>query len=796
MLKNYFKIAWRVLLKSKVYSFINLGGLAIGMACCLLIVLYVRDELSYDQFHENAHRIYRVLAESGNEEDRVLESANTSFRVGPALKQSFPEVLDAIRFREGYRGVLSYGEKSFAEKKFYFVDPTVFEVFTFEFAIGDPKTALAQPNNVVLTERTARKYFGDADPIGQVLHYEGWAGPADLTVTGVLKNLPQNTHFDFDFLGSLDIIDTSDFYWTWFTSLWTYILLPENYPPEQLQAKFPDFIDRQIKPNLDRDESWFILDLEPLTDIHLYSQLDVQMKPTSNILFVYLFSAIAAIILILACINFTNLATARSLKRAKEVGMRKALGSQRYELIAQFLGESMLICILALALAIALAELSLPLFNSLAEKAIRIDYFNDGFVLLALFGTVLVTGLLSGSYPAFALSRFQPVTVLKGTPGTGQTGSFTLRKSLVVFQFFISIVLIISVIAISSQLEFIRAKNLGANIEQVVVIPMSEKAESFLNTIKQNSNVINASVSSRVPVEIESFDTRPVFVQGFEKPIQMENFNIDEDFLATYQIELVAGRNLSRQFASDSTAFLLNESAVQAFGWGTPEMAIGKQIGWQFNYKKGQVVGVVKDFHMVSLHEAISPLILHKLPEAYWYNFISVRLRPQDISESLAFIEETWQNFNPRGGYDYFFVDDSFAKIHRADVRFGQVVSVFTAMAIVIACLGLFGLISYTAEQRTKEIGIRKVLGASVAGIVRLLSKEFVKLVMIANLVAWPIAWYAMRLWLQNFAYRIELNFWHLLLAGSVALLIAIASVSSQAIKAALADPVKALRYE
>lgn len=796
MLKNYLKIAWRVLLKNKVYSLINLGGLAIGMACCLLIVLYVRDELSYDRFHENAHRIYRVIAESGNEENRVFDSANTSFRVGPAMKQSFPEVLDAIRFREGYRGVLSYGEKSYAEKKFYFVDPTVFEVFTFEFAIGDPKTALALPNNVVLTERVAQKYFGDDDPIGKVLHYEGWAGPADLTVTGVLKNLPYNSHFDFEFLGSLEIIDTSDFPWTWFTSLWTYVLLPENYPPEQLKAKFPDFFNQQIKPNLDSDDSWFILDLEPLTDIHLHSQLDVQMKPTSNILFVYLFSAIAAIILVLACINFTNLATARSLKRAREVGMRKALGGQRRELIVQFLGESMLICILALALAIALAELCLPLFNSLAEKAVRIDYFNDGFVLQALFGIVLITGLLSGSYPAFAISRFQPVAVLKGTSGSGETGRFTLRKILVVFQFFISIVLIISVLVISNQLDFIRAKDIGANIEQVVVIPMSEKAGAFLHTIKQNANVINASASSRVPVEIESFDTRPVFVQGFEKPIQMENFNIDEDFLATYQIELVAGRNLSREFAGDSTAFLLNESAVHAFGWGSPEEAIGNQIGWQFNYKKGQVVGVVKDFHMVSLHDAIHPLILHKLPEAYWYNFISVRLRPQEISESLAFIEKTWRNFNPRGGYDYFFVDESFAKIHRADARFGQVVSVFTAMAIIIACLGLFGLISYTAEQRTKEIGIRKVLGASVAGIISLLSKEFVSLVMIANLTAWPIAWYAMRLWLQNFAYRIELNIWVLLLAGGVALLIAIVTVSAQAIKAALADPVEALRYE
>ena len=433
MFKNYLKICLRVLRKNKAYSLINLGGLAIGMACCLLMLLYIRDELSYDQFHENADHIYRVIAESGREDDRVFDSANTSFPIAPKLKEVFPEVLDAIRFREGFQGVVSYNEKSFAEKKFYFTDPTVFEVFTFAFERGDPQTALTQPKNVVLTNSTAQKYFGFEDPIGKTLHYEGWAGPLDLTVTGVLKDLPRNTHFDFDFIGSLAVVDSIDFSWTWFTSLWSYVLLPENYPPEQLQQKFPDFAERYIKPNLERDDSWFMLDLEPLTDIHLHSQLDTQMKPTGSIVLVYLFSAIAAIILALACINFTNLATARSLKRAKEVGMRKALGSQRHHLIAQFLGESIVLCLLSLFVAIVLAELSLPAFNTIAEKAINIDYFGDRFVLLALLGIVVSTGILSGTYPAFVISRFSPIAVLKHAQPSVASSRFTLRQGLVGF---------------------------------------------------------------------------------------------------------------------------------------------------------------------------------------------------------------------------------------------------------------------------------------------------------------------------------------------------------------------------
>lgn len=798
---NVLKIAWRTIRREPAAAAINLLGLAIGMACCMLITLYIRHELSYDGFHAQGDRIYRVIAESGRDEQRFFQGANTSFPVGPALKAHFPEVADMVRFREGFGAVVSYGDSHFAEKKFYMADPAVFDVFTFRFVAGNPKTALAQPSNVVLTQRMARKYFGNADPIGKRLHYEGWGGPAELIVTAVLADLPDNTHFDFDFLASLRLIDTSDFSWTWFTSLWTYILLPEDVPVAHLQDKFPAFIEQVVKPNLANQETWFMLGLEPLTNIHLHSGLDIQMRPVSDIRYIYLFAAIAVVILILACINFTNLAIARSLRRAREVGLRKALGGQRLDLMLQFLGESMLICVLALVLGVVLAELAMPYFNAIAGKAIQIDYLGDAFILLALLVILLATGFMAGGYPAWVISRFSPITALKQAAPTGAKSRTPLRHLLVIFQFAISIVLLVAVLAISTQLDYIRHKQLGADIEQVVVIPHSEKAATFLQALQQQPGIISASASSRVPVNTESFDTRPVFIDGIEAAVQMENFNIDEGFLRTYGIELVAGRNLSPNLASDSSAFLLNESAVKAFGWGAPENAIGKQIGWQFGYKKGTVIGVVKDFHMVSLHEEIRPLILHKMAQPFWYNFISVRLQPEALAITLPFIEQTWRAFNPRGGYEFFFVDEGFAALHRADERFGQVVAIFTAMAIFIASLGLFGLVSFMAEQRTREIGIRKVLGASVASVVRLFTSDYAKLVLIANVVAWPLAWFAMQRWLQTFAYRSpELTgsngWWLLAVAGLVALAIALVTVSAQAVKAALANPVDSLRAE
>ncbi len=798
MFKNYLKIALRNLLRHKGYSLINMSGLGVGIACCLLITLYVRHELSYDRFHEKADRIFRVIAETGRDGQMEFESANTSFPIGPALANVFPEVEEAVRFRQAYQAVVTHGDEHFAEARFYFVDPAVFKVFSFAFEtpmLG--ATALAQPNTVVLARSTARKYFGDEDAIGKTLFYQGSGGARQLTVTGVLRDLPGNSHFDFEFLASMLSLDTAELSWTWFTSLWTYVLLPENYPPEQLIAKFPAFVERHLpaKDKIDPGET-MIMGLEPLTDIHLHSRLDKQMKPNSDIKYVRLFAIIGLFVLVIACINFMNLATAASLQRAKEVGMRKTLGAQRANLIRQFLGESFLFTGIAMVLGLVAVEAALPALNAFMGKTIALRFFNDGFIWLALLVLATFVGFVSGSYPAFVLSGFKPVAVLKSGRATPGGWSAGVRKTLVVFQFAVTIVLIIGTAVVYCQLEFIRHKNLGAKVDQVVVIPYSENVGPIMHELRQNPNVLSATASSRVPVNIESFDTRPMLVEGFDKAIQMENFNIDESFLATYNIELVAGRNLSREIISDSSAFLINEAAVKHFGWASPAAAVGKRLGWQNGFRWGEIVGVVKDFHIVSLHEPIQPLVMTKLPEHYWYNYISVLIQPAETAATLRYLEKVWRTFTPAGGFEYFFVDESFARLHRQDERFGQIVAVFAAISIFIACLGLLGLAAFAAERRTKEIGIRKVLGATITSVAALLSKDFVKLVLFANLIAWPIAWYMMNRWLQDFAYRVEIGWRVFALAGGIALLIALLTVSTQAIKAALANPVEALRYE
>ncbi|MCI0695038.1 ABC transporter permease [candidate division KSB1 bacterium] len=795
MFKNYLKIALRNLLRQKGYSFINIAGLAVGMACCLLIIFYVQDELSYDRFHENAERFYRVAAERHRNTD-VRWSAWSPVPMGPALRAEIPEVTEAIRFWRAFQPVISYEDKHFREKKFYFTDPAVFAVFSFELSKGDRATALAAPGTVVITETSAKKYFGAADPIGKTLRYVGYpADTVNLVVTGVLRDLPHYTQFEFDFLASLLGVETEQDNWGSTKPIWTYVLLPENYSPNLLESKLPAFVERHFTSANSSDSR--ILHLEPLRDIHLYSRYEGGFKSKSDIAYVYLFSAIGFFILLIACINFMNLATARSLKRAREVGMRKVLGAQRAQLVKQFLGEAFLLGGLALLLALVLVEMLLPHFNAFTGKAIAISYFRDEFVLAALLGIVLLAGLLAGSYPAFFLSRFKPIVVLKGASLRGaNSGSLFMRKGLVAFQFAISIVLIIATAVVYRQLDYVRNMKLGFDEEQVVVLPYSENERPLLTALAQHPSVLNVSVSQRVPVNTVNADGRTVRIEGSDDPIRVESYLIDDAFLDTYRIELVTGRNLSRIFASDSAAFLLNETAVKAFGWNSPAEALGKRLTWS-GWKTGAVIGVIKDFHMSSMHEAIEPLVLHTIPQdRWWRTFISVRLRPDNLAGTLNFLETTWRTFTPNGAYEYFFVDDSFDELHRADQRFGQIFGYFAALAVIIACLGLFGLAAYAAEQRTKEIGVRKVLGASIASVVMLLSKDFLKLVGIGFTVASPLAYFAMNRWLQDFAYRIQMGPEIFVAAGLMALLIAGLTVFYQSLKAALANPAEALRYE
>ena len=789
MLKNDLKIAFRNLLKHKGYTFINVTGLAVGMACCFLILLYVQDEMSYDKFHDNAKQIYRVTREFGSS-GSVEPAANTSYPIAPAFKVEFPEVVDVVRFRRRFRPVIRYKDKRFWEEGFCLTDSTFLDVFTFPMVKGNPGTALREPNSVVLTEETARRYFGDEDPMGKVLLYNH---DIEFKVTGVLRNLPQNTHFKFDFIAPIESLDGPWERWTTFVRNYTYLVLTEGYDPAELESKFPALIDKYVGKELSARGYTFKLHLQRLTDIHLRSHLSSEIKPNSDIAYVYLFSAIAFFILLIACINFMNLSTARSARRAKEVGLRKVIGAHRLQIIQQFLGESIILSLIAFLLAIGSVELLLPGFNALSGKELVFHGF-DTLLLLGLIGIVLFVGIVAGGYPAFFLSAFQPVEVLKGGFISDSAGS-RVRKSLVIFQFIISIALIVCPVIVYKQMDYIRKKDLGFDKEQIIVVPLGsqvrQRSEVIKSQWKQHPYVLNATSSLLVPTR--SLWTWNVIPQGKQKAIETGTYMVDYDFIETYKMEIITGRNFAREFAMDAKeAFLINETAMLQFGWASPEIAIGKQLDWA-GERKGNVIGVVRDFHVGSLHEKIDPVVFFINPD---YNYLSVRILADDIGGTISYLENTWSEYLSHLPFEYFFLDERFDQLHRADKKVGAIFGSFSTLAVIIACLGLFGLASFTAEQRTKEIGIRKVLGATVANVTSLLSKDFIKLVLVANLIAWPVAWYAMNRWLQGFAYRIDVGWLPFALAGGLALIIALLTVSTQAIKAALANPVKSLRYE
>lgn len=791
MFKSYLKITIRNLQRYKEYSAINILGLAVGLTCFLLISVYVRHELTYDRFHEKAERIYRigVKIERG---DLVRRMAWSQVPLGPALHADFPETEHVVRFWRASRPVVLHEQNAFREKKFYFTDAEVFEVFSFQLLAGNPGTALASPNSVVLTESTALRLFGDAPAIGKVIEYEGYpAGTKHLTVTGVLRDLPDNTQFDFDYLASLAGVLTEADNWGSRKPIWTYVLLADGTNPTQFEGKLKGYIE-------DKDSgasAKFTLHLEPLRDVHLFSSFIGGFKPGNDINSVYLLTLIGFFILLIACVNFMNLATARSLKRAKEVGLRKVLGAYRGQLIRQFLGEAILLSCFSLLISLLLLELVLPSFNEIFNATLQITYAQDGAFFLLILVTVLLVGLLAGLYPALVLSRFRPAVILTGRMFGNFKGA-ALRNGLVVFQFAISIVLIIGTLMVQRQMEFVRKKQLGFNQDLLVVLPYSENETPLLPALSDHFGVQSVCVSQRVPVNNIKSDGRPISFPYVEEPVRVESYIVDDGFLETYQMKFLAGRNFSSQMASDTAAFVITETAVKLFGWISPHEALGKEMTWS-GYKAGRVIGVVEDFHTTSLHEKIEPVVLHMLSqESWWRTFITVRIEPGDLAGTLAFLESTWRKFSPKGAYEYFFIDESLAQLHRADQLAGKLFAVFAMLAIIIACLGLFGLAAYSAEQRNKEIGVRKVLGASIRSVLGLLSKDFVKPVLWANFLAWPIAWFAVDSWLQNFAYRVEIGWLMFVLAGGLALLIAIVTVSTQAMRAALANPVEALKYK
>jgi len=801
MFKNYFKIAIRNLGRNQGYAVINIFGLVIGMACCLLILLYVQDELSYDRYHQNAARIYRVALQLHAGNAPVKSFAVTSPPMAPALLRDYPEIRQAVRLQNS-APLVGYGERRFYEDNFFWADASVFAVFTFPLIQGDAVTALREPRSIVLAEKMARKYFGAENPIGKVLTV---ADTLDLKVTGVMANIPSHSHFIPDCFASFSTLsqifpsnrDNWESNW-WNHGYYTYLLLDEQASAAVVEQRISRLTARYIEEQ-EKISGKQVLFLQPLTAIHLRSNLRSEIAPNSDIRYVYIFSAVALLVLLIACTNFMNLATARSARRAKEVGVRKVLGAHCSQLVKQFIGESVLMSLLAFLIALVLVELLLPFFNELAGKTLALPLSGNAWLWLGLLGATLLTGIIAGGYPAFFLSAFRPVETLKGAFKIGVKGVLP-RQGLVVFQYSISILLMIGTVTVYHQLEFMRNQRLGFDKEHVMVIPIRgdeaiiRRFAALRQELLENGEVLGVTASSAAPGgRLYNIAIRPEGTPANQTKTML-TLAIDHEFVKLYSLQLAAGRDLSKEFSADSTqAFLLNEAAVKDLGWGSPENAIGKQFNWGLG-KVGRIVGVVKDFHFNSLQQRVPPMVMHLYPN--WFEFLSVKIDGKNVPQALAFVESKWRGLVPGVSFEYSFLDASFDRQYAAEEKLGRISFYFSLLAILIACLGLFGLAAFFAEQRTKEIGVRKVLGASVAGIVGLLSKDFIKLMLVANLLAWPVAWYAMNKWLQDFAYRINIGWWIFALAGGVALFIALLTVSTQAIKAALANPVEVLRYE
>ena len=797
MLKNYLKITLRHLQRQKVYSLINIAGLSVGMACFILILLFINYEFSYEEHHTNADRIYKIYIE------HHLPTGVNRIRSSPVplaeiLHDEIPEIQDFTRMQTIGNPLVHYDDRGFYEDGVVFVDPGIFTIFSFHFVAGDKEKALKDKNSAVLTEDMAVKYFGRENPIGKSLVVNN---RHSILVNGVIKNHPKNSNLQPGILISFSTIEdiAGKAYMTnWLSQIvQSYILIPENASIPQLEEKIQAAFKKHVREDDDR-----ILKLDQFSRMHLYSELE----DTGDIKTIYIFMAIGFLIILTACINFMNLATARSVKRAKEVGLRKVVGAVRGQLIKQFIGESAVFSALSLLLALILVFLFLPTLNTLTGQFVRFQDLGRAEIFLSLIGIVLLVGLLSGSYPALFLSAFQPANVLKGTLKSGTKGGL-FRKILVVAQFGISIILIVCTIILNKQLHYIQNRPLGFKKDQIVVIRNSDRQRNIAplkEELLRNSNISGVTGSLQLPSSIGMYNNVTWEGAVGEEQTEIIHNRVDYDFLDTYEIELLAGRNFSKEYPSDqgggrdadsARSIIINEEAVRRFGWEDP---IGKRVIQVYGERRiyFTVIGVVKDFHFSSLRNPIKPMNFFLSPDSNRY--ISAKMLSQDISGTLKFIEETWKKLAPESPIEYFFLDTVFERRYRSEVRLQRLFSYFSGLAIFIACLGLFGLASFAAEQRTKEIGIRKVLGASETSLIFLLSKEFTLLVLIANLVAWPLAYLAMHNWLEGFAYRIQLNS-HLgffLLASVIALFIALVTVSFQAIKASLVNPINSLRYE
>lgn len=793
MIKNYFKIAFRNLWKHKVFSFINIMGLTVGMSACLLISMYVSFELNYDAFHSKADRIYRVVTDVITPSE-TIHAGVTSWAYGPTIQREFPEV-EAYARISGGSFLVRKGDIKFQEEGSVFADSALFKVFDFPLLKGDPRTALTEPLSLVFTEKGAKKYFGDNDPLGQTLLLSGDGLPAK--VTGVMKDIPENSQIKGDMFISMSTLTQRfnkgiDDEWGNFGAT-TYLLLRPGASSSALEKKFPAMVERGAASVMKETKMSYKLFLEPLLAVHLHSTRDVSEKGSMDN--VYVFSVVAVFILLIACINFVNLTTARSAERAREVGVRKVVGATKALLARQFVIESIMLCLIAFVFAVILSTALIPLFNNLSGKIITTGIFDAPSFLAAMLGGSVLIGILAGVYPALVLSSFEPVVVLKGRFTTSVKG-ILLRKGLVTVQFAISIALIIATMIVYVQMNYMRNRDLGFTKDQMLVVKTEgdPRRQAFKESLTGLAGVKATALSSGVP----GSGTRGAYSQIENKSGDMQASNldlyfVDFDYIPQFGFKMAAGRPFSRDFGTDTTqAMVVNEAAVKLLGYSKPEEAIGRRFNqWG---REGKIVGVVRDFHFRSLQEAIKPLTMRIEPGGT--EMVSVKIEGRDVKQAVAAIEQKWKQLVPERPFSYFFMDEFFDRQYRAEERFEKLFFNFAVLAIFISCLGLLGLASYSTMQRTKEIGVRKVMGASVASIVGLLSKDFLKLVLISFVVASPLAYLGMDRWLQNFAYRTDIYWWIFGLAAVLSVTIAFATVSFQSIRAALMNPVKSLRSE
>ncbi len=796
MIKNYFKIALRNLWKNKISSVINIAGLTTGLTCCLLMTLYLQHELSYDKFQEKGDRIVRVIMEYSQNGGEMIKGNFTSTKVFPAFKRNFPEIEDGVRMSGG-NGLVKADENLYSETRFLYADSTFFTVFpSFRLLKGDPAKVLENTKTVVLSAATAKKYFGEKNPIGKTIKVG--SSQDNYTVTGIAEDCPSTSQIKFDLLVSFSNLGANQEETYWNANYTTYLLLKNKNAIKQLQSKIGPFMKKEMK-----DESGTYLNyyLEPYTSIHLHSPYD-GFEPNSDITYIYITVGIALLILIIACFTYINLSTARSMERAKEVGIRKVSGAFRGQVFWQFISESAFITITALVLSFALAGLLLPAFNQLSDRHLVFSQLLQPAVLLTALVIVFVIALLAGSYPALILSKFQPVKVLKGSFRHTASGNL-LRKSLTVFQFSISAFLLITTFVLQGQLNYIQTKKLGYEREHSIVLRIDQKIagklDLFKTTLKSNPEILAISKANNLPVNIVGgfFMSKST---GSDNGMSVKANGVDEEFVKANSMQIIAGTDLNKQDVLDASNqdytksyfhYILNESAAKAMGW-SPAEAIGKKM-YLGEQRPGEVKAVIKDFHFASLHTPVQPLVLFP---GGWGNNLIVKTSGANLKKTISFIESKWKEIAPHRPFEYRFMNDDYNKLYAAELRTGRVFSVFSGIAILLACLGLFGLSAYAVQQRTKEIGIRKVLGASTSGITLLLANNFVKLVALAFVIAVPIAWYASNKWLQDFTYRINVSLSLFIITGIVLVAIAVFTVSFQAIRAALSNPVKSLRSE